>query len=96
MKFYTDHLDTIIHGEFVPEFRRNCLPVIRFHGRSERIIGLYEDFPLAIGEGASPVWILNASSRPFVELLPDGSTGIRAVVVYDKCCPAGASRVANR
>jgi alpha-galactosidase len=82
--FYRDHQDTIIHGEFAPEFHRGFLPVIRFTAPNERIIGLYEDYPVQIADGALPLWILNASSRPFIDLLPDSFFGQHLVITRDK------------
>jgi alpha-galactosidase len=91
--FYNAHLDTIVHGEFIPEFQRGFLPVIRFHGKGERILGLYEDFPLHIGEGPLPVWVLNASSRPWIDLLPDDFSGAYHVLTLDKYGRAISDRV---
>jgi alpha-galactosidase len=82
--FYCDHLDTIIHGEFLPEFLRGFLPLIRFTGPKERIIGVYEDYPIQITEGPLPLWILNASSRPYIDVLPDAFSSLRQVITRDK------------
>jgi hypothetical protein len=51
---------------------------------NERIIGVYEDYPIRIDEGPSPLWILNASSRPFIDVLPDAFSGLRQVSTRDK------------
>ena len=73
--FYNAHRQTIICGRFEPLLQQGLAPLIRFVGADERIIGLYDDIAFAV-EAASPVtWILNASSRPVVELLPDGTAG---------------------
>ena len=82
--FYREHLDTLVHGEFRPEFLRGFLPVIRFTGPNERIIGVYEDYPIRIDEGPSPLWILNASSRPYIDTLPDAFLGRHLVITRDK------------
>jgi alpha-galactosidase len=82
--FYREHLNTIVHGEFRPEFLRGFLPVIRFTGPKERILGVYEDYPIRIDEGPSPLWILNASSRPFIDLLADTFSGPHLVIARDK------------
>jgi alpha-galactosidase len=82
--FYRAHCDTIIHGEFVPEIKFGHIPLIRFTGPRERIIGLYEDSAFPVGLGPTPLWILNASTRPFVELLPDDFAGTYAVFTRDK------------
>ncbi len=82
--FYRAHRDTIVHGEFGPEFHLGRVPLIRFTGERERIIGLYDDSAFPPGAGAIPLWVLNASTRPFVELLPDGFTGPYTVTTRDK------------
>ena len=45
---------------------------------------MYDDIAFAPGAGALPLWILNASTRPFVELLPDERAGLHTVVTRDK------------
>jgi alpha-galactosidase len=82
--FYRAHRDTIIHGEFAPQLQPGHIPLIRFNGPSERIIGLYEDAAFSLGDGPAPLWILNASTRPCVELLPDSFAGAHEVVSRDK------------
>jgi alpha-galactosidase len=85
--FYQAHRDTIIHGQFAPDLQLGHIPLIRFNGPGERIIGLYEDYAFSLADGVTPLWILNGSTRPFVELLPvlpDGFAGSREVVTRDK------------
>ena len=82
--FYLEHLDTIVHGEFRLEFLRGFLPVIRFTSQKERIIGVYEDYPIQINDGPSPLWILNASSRPFIDVLPNTFSGLHMLIARDK------------
>ena len=82
--FYNAHRDTIIHGHFAPEIRLGHVPLIRFSSDFERIIGVYDDVAFAIGPGAQPLWVLNASTRPFVELLPDERAGPHTVCTRDK------------
>jgi alpha-galactosidase len=82
--FYRAHRETIVHGTFAPEFRLGQIPLIRFGGQSERIIGVYDDIAFALGQGEGTLWILNASSRPYVELLGDGFRGARMVTRRDK------------
>lgn len=82
--FYRAHRDTIIHGEFAPEFHLGRVPLTRFTGERERIIGLYDAVAFPPGEGPTPLWILNASTRPFVALLPDGFAGPHIVTTRDK------------
>ena len=82
--FYNTHRDTIIHGRFAPEIRLGHVPLIRFTGVAERIIGVYDDVAFAPGPGALPLWILNASTRPFIELRPDDLAGPHSVCIRDK------------
>ncbi len=82
--FYQTHRDTIIHGEFAPELKLGTVPLIRFNGEGERIIGLYDDIPITPGAGPLPLWILNASTRPFIEWLPDSLSGDCTVCTRDK------------
>jgi alpha-galactosidase len=82
--FYQAHRETIIHGQFAPEIRLGQVPLIRFTCATERIIGVYDDTPFAAGAGALPLWILNASTRPFVELCPDGLAGVYFLRTRDK------------
>ena len=82
--FYRAHRDIIIHGEFVPEFQQGHLPLIRFIGKEECIIGLYDNSAFQLGGGPTPFWILNASTRPFVDLLPDSFVGPHTVTTRDK------------
>ncbi len=83
--FYNQHRDTLAHGEFLPEFHHNALPVIRFVGKNERILALYEDYPLTLDmQAGDAVWVLNASTRPYIDLLPDKSTGSWMVTAGDK------------
>jgi alpha-galactosidase len=82
--FYNEHRDTIVHGEFAPQFHLGRAPLIRFTGEEGRIVGLYDDIAFPPGEDPTPLWILNASTRPFVELLPDGFAGPHTVTTRDK------------
>jgi alpha-galactosidase len=70
--FYNAHRQTIIHGRFQPIFRQGHVSLIHFVGVDERIIGLYDDIAFAPELGSSPTWILNASTRSVINLLPDG------------------------
>jgi alpha-galactosidase len=82
--FYREHRDTIIHGQFDPDIRLGHVPLICFTGTTERIIGVYDDVACAVGAGGLPLWILNASTRPFVELRPDTLAGPYLVRTRDK------------
>ena len=73
-----------MHGHFAPEIRLGHVPLIRFSSAAERIIGVYDDVAFAPGLGALPLRILNASTRPFVELLPDDLAGPYVVCTRDK------------
>jgi alpha-galactosidase len=81
--FYSAHRDTIIHGEFKPAYAPGHIPQTTFIGRDETIIGLYEDVPVALHDAMT--WILNASTRPFVDFEPaQVAEANRRVVVRDK------------
>jgi alpha-galactosidase len=82
--FYQAHRDTIIHGAFAPEIHLGQVPLIRFTSETERIVGVYDDLAFAPGPGALPLWILNASTRPRVELRPDDLSGPHRVCTRDK------------
>ncbi len=82
--FYNTHRQTIIHGRFEPLFRQGHIPLIRFVGDHECIIGLYDDIAFALKMEAATTWILNAATRPAVDLLPDGTEGEFIVVRRDK------------
>ena len=81
--FYRDHRDTIVHGAFRPEIRLGQVPLIRFDGEDEQIVGLYDDVAVRL-EDAGMTWLLNASTRPFVELLPGAGAGPRRVIRRDR------------
>jgi alpha-galactosidase len=83
--FYNQHRNTLVHGEFLPEFHHNALPVIRFIGKNERIVALYEDYPLTLDmKEGDDVWVLNGSTRPYIDILPDKSEGSSPVNAWDK------------
>ena len=94
IEFYKKHRDTLTHGEFLPEFHHNSLPLIRFNGVNERIIALYEDYPLTLDfKEGDDIWVLNASTRPYIEILPDSSTGIVPVTAWDMFGAAGYTKI---
>jgi alpha-galactosidase len=82
--FYNAHRDTIIHGEFKPVLWQSSIPAIYFQDKKETIIGLYEDIPLSLDGAIEPIWILNASTRPEVDLQAPDFTGDQQVVTRDK------------
>lgn len=82
--FYRQHRDTIVHGEFAPEWRSGQFPLIRFGGADETILGVYDDIALTLGDTDERTWVLNASTRPYVELLPNELSGPRRVRTLDK------------
>jgi len=84
ISFYHAHRQTIIHGDFEPLFRLGHVPLIRFTGDQERIIGLYDDIAFSLGNGPFPLWILNGSTLPYIDLLPDGASGTYTVTQRDK------------
>jgi len=84
ISFYQAHRDAIIHGTFAPDIRLGQVPLIRFTSETERIIGVYDDLAFAPGAGALPLWILNASTRPCVELCADDLGGPHLLRTRDK------------
>jgi hypothetical protein len=52
-------------------------------GRSTTI-GLYGSIPVELKAEPTPLWILNASSRPYVDLLPNEFCGSHNVVTRYK------------
>ena len=84
--FYKSHRQAIVHGRFEPLLRLGHVPLIRFGGEDETIVGIYEDFAFALAAGPLPLWLLNATARPYLELLPspDAIHGRHAVTRYDK------------
>jgi alpha-galactosidase len=81
--FYNVHRDTIIRGEFKPVLVLGHIPLIRFKGVQETIIGLYEDVPIPLPD-QPVVWILNASTLPYVYIEPSSDGRMRQVIVRDK------------
>jgi alpha-galactosidase len=82
--FYRAHRETIVHGRFEPLLRLGHVPLINFGGEEETIVAVYEDFAFALDASVLPVWLLNASARPHVELLPGTLCGPHQVRRYDK------------
>jgi alpha-galactosidase len=83
LRFYRDHRDTIVHGTFRPEIRLGQVPVTRFEGPDELIVGLYDDVAVAL-DSPLPTWLLNASTQPFVDLLPGTMIGWRQVIRHGR------------
>jgi alpha-galactosidase len=81
--FYHEHRDTIIHGDFKPTLAPGLIPMIRFDGDSETIIALYADVPLKIDSLRHNIWLLNASTQPYIDLSPDSQSGDCEAVIYD-------------
>jgi alpha-galactosidase len=82
--FYQTHRQAIIHGRFEPTIRLGHIPLLRFSGDQERIIGVYDDFAFALEEGPLPLWLLNASTRPYLEFVPGTLRGTYEVTQRDK------------
>jgi alpha-galactosidase len=82
--FYNTHRDTIINGEFKPVLRQAYIPAIYFVGKDETLIGLYEDVPISLDGVKGTLWILNASTRPQIDLSGAQFTGEHIVVTRDK------------
>ena len=81
--FYNAHRKTIIRGEFKPMLGLGHIPLIVFKGEQETIIGLYEDVSVTLADLAE-VWILNASTRPYVDFELSGMVVTRWVITRDK------------
>lgn len=81
--FYNDHRQTIVHGDFRPQLHATFVPLIDFVGENEVITGLYSDVKVSVYPDVSTQWILNASTRPFVEL-EASSAGVSHVIGRDK------------
>jgi alpha-galactosidase len=82
--FYKRHRQAIVHGRFEPLLRLGHVPLIRFGGEDETIVGVYEDFAFTLAAGPLPLWLLNATTRPYLELLP-GEDGIHGSYVVTRC-----------
>ncbi len=83
--FYNNHRDAIVHGEFSPVFHQASLSMIQFTGEKEKIIALYEDYPLVLEAEEKPkLWLLNASTRSYIDFLTDASEGLRMVTSFNK------------
>jgi alpha-galactosidase len=65
--FYNSHRQTIIHGDFRPQFQPTQILLIDFVGENEVITGLYESTKVTRFDEVETQWILNASPRAFVE-----------------------------
>jgi alpha-galactosidase len=85
--FYRRHREAIVHGSFEPEIRMGRVPATRFAGRDEVIVGVYDDLAVRAGD-ARRTWLLNASTRPYLELLdgtaPAAASGARQVTIHDR------------
>jgi alpha-galactosidase len=84
ISFYNEHRDTIVHSEFRPTLSLGHVPMIHFVGSTETIIGLYDDIPVRLESAMTTVWILNASTRPYLELVSDGHKMSYEVTTHDK------------
>jgi hypothetical protein len=82
--FYQAHRQALVHGRFEPLLRLGHVPLIRFGSSDETIVGVYEDFACTLEDGPLPLWLLNATTRPYLEVLPGGLQGPHQVTRYDK------------
>jgi alpha-galactosidase len=84
--FYNAHRDTIIAGDFRPELRLGYVPVIYFVGKQEIIIGLYDDVAVSLSseKDIGTIWILNASTRPTLDISDCDLDGVYQVTTHDK------------
>jgi alpha-galactosidase len=87
MGFYRRHREAIVHGAFEPEIRTGRVPVTRFGGHDELIVGVYDDVAVRVDD-ARRTWLLNASTQPYVDLVvdavPDEASGERQVRTHDR------------
>jgi len=81
--FYNAHRRTLVHGDFRPTLHHGYVPAVTFVGEEETIVGLYDDLPVALPP-APRVWVLNASTRPYVDLSGDPLEGTYRVTERDK------------
>jgi alpha-galactosidase len=81
--FYNRHRRTLIHGDFQPALHLGHVPAVRFASEHETIVALYDDVPVAI-EYTPRLWLLNASTRPYVEISEGALEGPHRVVERDK------------
>jgi alpha-galactosidase len=81
--FYNAHRNTIVHSEFKPTLALGHVPKIAFCGEYETIIGLYEDVTVELSH-APVTWVLNASTRPYVDFQPSVFSGERCIITRDK------------
>ncbi len=82
--FYQAHRQAIVQGCFEPLLRLGHVPLIRFGDQKETIVGVYEDFAFTLAVDPLPLWLLNATTRPYLELLPGGIQGPHRLTCYDK------------
>ncbi|MFO7634096.1 MAG: alpha-galactosidase [Caldilinea sp.] len=82
--FYQRHRSAIVHSRFEPVFHLGHVPLIRFIGEDECIVGLYDDVPVELKDDARPIIMLNASARSYLQLLPSDMDGPRRVREYDR------------
>jgi alpha-galactosidase len=81
--FYNRHRRTLVHGDFNPVLRLGHVPSIVFSSDEETIIALYDDVPVAI-EPAPRLWLINASTRPYLDVSDCALGGTRRAVERDK------------
>src|SRR5262249_44904461 len=82
--FYNEHRDCIIHGAFNPDLQLGHVPSILFDGRSEAIISLYESVPVTLDSAKPKLWLLNASTKPYIEFEPDAPNVNYEATLRDK------------
>lgn len=65
--FYNTHRQTIIHGDFRPQFHPTHIPMIDFVSESKVITGVYDSAKVNIFDDVATQWVLNGSMQSFVE-----------------------------
>ena len=80
--FYHQHRPTLVRGGFEPLIELGHNPQTVFRGRDETIVGLYADRPLVLEHPGHRLYILNGSTRPWIDVVPAGAAATRTVQVF--------------
>lgn len=90
--FYNRHRQTFVGGGFRPVLGLGHVPAVRFAGDGEEIVALYDDVPVTL-QPTPWTAILNASTRPYVDVSGDGPKGDYRMVERDKLGRTVSERV---
>lgn len=83
MSFYSEHKETFVRGRFQPGFRLGHLPEAMFIGNEETIVALYDDHIFKLENFKGALYILNGTSRSFIEVLKADVVEELVVEVFD-------------